>query len=132
MKGILTKKINGSWVVRVESTEQHECSFVVEHGQEFPLHPEDVKICGTYGDYSLDWEDKEVEFCIVHKVGKTKEEITTYAMIVKPDDKKINIEKMPQSEWDEARNTAYKHFDIDDLPTTTSDLIDRCNAFKKK
>ena len=27
---------------------------------------------------------------------------------------KINLEEMPQEEWNEARNTAYKHFDIDD------------------
>jgi len=27
--------------------------------------------------------------------------------------KKINLEEMPKEEWDESRNPAYKHFDID-------------------
>jgi hypothetical protein len=28
--------------------------------------------------------------------------------------RKINLEEMPKEEWDEARNLAYKHFNIDD------------------
>ena len=29
------------------------------------LHPDDVKTINQYGDYSVDWEDKEVNFNII-------------------------------------------------------------------
>lgn len=43
MKGKVTKKFDGSWVIRTKSKETHPCPSVVEHGYEFPLHPDDVK-----------------------------------------------------------------------------------------
>lgn len=67
MKGTLTKKINGTWVVRVQSTDQHPSPSVVEHGKEYLLHPDD------HIDYVLDnngyfyfHDGKEVEFEVVN------------------------------------------------------------------
>ena len=41
---------------------------------ELPLHPDNAKICNNYGDYSMDWDCKEVEFdwCVIidHDSGK--------------------------------------------------------------
>ena len=81
MKGILHKKINGTWVVRVKSEELPACSTITEHGKEYPIQPEYVKC------YFLD-EDAdggEVEFEIVKEYdeGGVKG-ITRYAKLIKP------------------------------------------------
>lgn len=44
-----------------------------------PLHPLDVKFCNDYGDYSIDWINKEVEFEIVTELNNNK--IQTYAKL---------------------------------------------------
>ncbi len=110
MKGTLTKKINGTWVVRVQSTDQHPSPSVVEYGVEYPLHPDDVldveqHIEATSISHSLN-ANMEVEFEIAHlsrdPLGR---DVKTYAKLINqvPD-----VRKMVE----------------DDVKTTTSDLID--------
>lgn len=60
MKGTLTK-INDNWVVEYP---KHASNKIYEAAT-LPLHPEDVKTCNDYGDYSVDWIGKEVKFDIV-------------------------------------------------------------------
>ena len=55
MKGILKKTVSG-WFVWQKTA---------SHFKSYALHPDDAKICNQYGDYSMDWIDKEVEFEIV-------------------------------------------------------------------
>ena len=52
MKGTLYKTEEGWFVGNAKHSE-------------LPLHPDNVKICNQYGDYSIDWDSKEVEFEIV-------------------------------------------------------------------
>lgn len=60
MKGTLTK-INDNWVVEYP---KHASNKIYETAT-LPLHPEDVKTCNDYGDYSVDWIGKEVKFDII-------------------------------------------------------------------
>lgn len=105
MKGILTKKINGIWVVRVQSKEQHECSSVLEHGVEYPLHLQDTKnLIDTYEINPS--EGKEVEFEIVTEWenGEVGVNGLTYAKLidvnVKAEQKKLISEIMQEDEKD--------------------------------
>jgi hypothetical protein len=63
MKGTLHKTEQG-WVVEHEVAEKTPIGYKSWWGT-FPLHPNDVKICNQYGDYSVDWHGKEVEFDFV-------------------------------------------------------------------
>jgi len=106
MKGKLEKTIKGQWVVRIISEETPECDTIIEHGKQLPVHPDYIK----YYFLDEDADGSEVEFEIVNKLWGTNDDIISYAKLIKP--KKINLEEMPKEEWEEARNTAYKHFDI--------------------
>lgn len=53
------------------------------------LHPEDVKICRNYGDYSVDWIDKEVHFELINE----KNEDDSYNLYGKT----INDNKLDES-----------------------------------
>ena len=121
MKGTLHKTIKGEWVVRVVSEETPECDTIVEHGNQYPLHPNLEK----YYFLDEDAEGGEVEFEIVryckkHNSDPSKNSVCTIdcgyeevscAKLINP--KKINLEEMPKEEWEEARNPAYKYFNID-------------------
>jgi len=121
MKGKL-KKVENQWYA------VNTCEWGI--GWFYRLHPEDVECVKTYDDNYYDdiqlhpffYEGKEIDFEIEDFWETGMEEVVKVAKLT--DSKKINLEEMPKEEWEEARNTAYKHFDIDDLPTTTSDLID--------
>jgi len=67
MKGILHKTEQG-WVVRWTREDPRDPL------SELQLHPEDAIVCNNYGDYSIDWDGKEVEFdwCVIvdHDTGK--------------------------------------------------------------
>jgi len=54
MKGIL-KKTEAGWFI-------WQSDKITSHFKSYVLHPDDAKICNQYGDYSMDWIDKEVEF----------------------------------------------------------------------
>ena len=59
-------------------------------------------------------ETKLVEFEVDLGLGDSCIERGSYYKINTPkEEPKINIEEMSKEEWDEARNSAYKHFDID-------------------
>jgi hypothetical protein len=58
MKGTLTKTEKG-WVVN------YNYSVNKNDWQTLSLHSDDVKILNNYGDYSVDWDGKEVDFEIV-------------------------------------------------------------------
>jgi hypothetical protein len=108
MKGTLHKTIKGEWVVRVVSEETPKCDTIVEHGKQYPLHP--------YDKVDDDDEGGEVEFKIVYfwETGMEMEQAFKVAELFKPvRPKKINLEEMPKEEWEEVRNPAYKHFNID-------------------
>jgi len=62
MKGILYKTDKG-WYVRSDKEFEQYKNIVY---CELPLHPDDTKICNQYGDYSVDWQGRKVEFEIVH------------------------------------------------------------------
>lgn len=69
MKGILTKS-NGEWVVKYP---KYPTSQKIYETSTLPLHPRDVKTCNDYGDYSVDWDGKEVNFEITEdKFAKLK------------------------------------------------------------
>ena len=125
MKGTLHKTEQG-WVVRYLKEGSMTWHKGIPLGLKFekvelPVYPDYVKY------YFLDEEAEggEVEFeivryCKVHKSEPSKNSRCTidcaydevrYAKLIKP--KKINLEEMPKEEWEEARNPAYKHFDID-------------------
>jgi len=59
-------------------------------------------------------EGKKVEFRIEDfwETGGD-ESIKLAKLIIPKEEPKINLEEMSKEEWDEARNPAYKHFDID-------------------
>ncbi len=58
MKGTLVKTEKG-WMVNYNySVNNNDC-------HTFSLHPDDVLTCMQYGDYSIDWDGKEVEFEIL-------------------------------------------------------------------
>jgi hypothetical protein len=86
MNGTLTKKINGTWVVRVQSTDQHPSPSVVEHGVEYPLHPEDANLMVFRGQLLNDqhiMDGKEVEFEIAHlSTDPLGRDVKTYAKLV--------------------------------------------------
>ena len=59
-------------------------------------------------------ETKLVEFEVDLGLGDSCIERGSYYKINTPkEEPKINLEEIPKEEWDEARNPAYKHFDID-------------------
>ena len=59
-------------------------------------------------------ETKLVEFEVDMGLGDSCVERGSYYKINTPkEEPKINLEEMSKEEWDEARNPAYKHFDID-------------------
>lgn len=68
MKGILTKNDNG-WLVKYP---KYPTSNKIFDTVSLPLHPYDVNICNAYGDYSVDWIGKEVEFEIVDEFTHPK------------------------------------------------------------
>ena len=63
MKGII-KRDEKEWVVSYLSEYKQSHSSVNEW-RYIPLHPDDTKTCKQYGDYSIDWQGKKVEFEIV-------------------------------------------------------------------
>lgn len=74
MKGILKKTVAGWFVWQSDK--------ITSHFRSYPLHPNDAKICNQYGDYSMDWIDKEVEFEIVKEyVDKHTNMIQNYAKL---------------------------------------------------
>ena len=78
LKGTLTKKINGTWVVRVQSTDQPPSPSVVEHGVEYPLHPSDHVTNKTQRV-----DGKEVEFEIVKEYIDTHtNQVQAYAKLI--------------------------------------------------
>jgi hypothetical protein len=99
MKGTLTKKINGTWVVRVQSTDQHPSPSVVEHGVEYPLHPEDANLMVFRGQLLNDqhiMDGKEVEFEIVHlSTDPLGRDVKPYAKLINqvPDVRKMVFPK---------------------------------------
>ena len=38
--------------------------YIQTSDKDYKLHPEEEKICNMYGDYSIDWIGKKVEFSI--------------------------------------------------------------------
>ena len=86
MKGKLCKTDNVWYVMGVEEGDWNTY---------YPLHPEDVKICHTYGDYSLDWEDKEVEFEIKYYWDETMEQPIDVAKLIElGEEKKLNLQTL--------------------------------------
>lgn len=63
MKGTLVKTDQG-WVVEHKVAEKTPIGYKSWWGT-FPLHPADVKTCIDYGDYSVDWDGKEINFDMV-------------------------------------------------------------------
>ena len=63
MKGTLIKTPQG-WVVEHKVAEKTPIGYKSWWGT-FPLHPTDVKTCIDYGDYSVDWDGKEINFDMV-------------------------------------------------------------------
>ena len=64
MKGIL-KKTEAGWFV----WHQEKSDEIASHFKSYVLHPDDAKICNQYGDYSMDWINKEVEFETIDESG---------------------------------------------------------------
>ncbi len=100
MKGILAKR-NKEWIVSIE-----------EDGLNmyYPLHPDDVKICKQYGDYSLDWEGKQVEYEVVDEFthphlyeGVGWGDGIVYAKLMEPSSKTPKIYESP-----DGGNTIYE------------------------
>ena len=103
MKGTLHKTEQG-WQV---SHATYDMTINRWTAGKFPVHPDYIK----YYFLDEDADGSEVEFEIINKLWGTNDDIISYAKLIKP--KKINLEEMPKEEWEEARNPAYKHFDID-------------------
>jgi len=103
MKGKLTKLYSG-WVVTY--VEDFDSKILPYSGSvSIPVHP--------YDKVNDDDEGGEVEFKIVYFWETGMEEPFKVAELFKPvKPKKINLEEMPKEEWEESRNPAYKHFDI--------------------
>jgi len=62
MKGILSKT-NRGWVVKILVKENNDSRVRVI--DQYPVSPEDLKTIKQYGDYSVDWDGKEVEYEII-------------------------------------------------------------------
>jgi len=91
MKGKLEKTIKGQWVVRIISEETPECDTIIEHGKQFPVHPEYVK----YYFLDEDADGSEVEFEIVNKLWGTNDDIISYAKLKKPEmGNKVDLQKL--------------------------------------
>ena len=77
MKGTLTKTEKG-WVVN------YNYSVNKNDWQTLSLHSDDVKILNNYGDYSVDWDGKEVEFELVTEweTGEVGVNGLTYAKLI--------------------------------------------------
>jgi hypothetical protein len=81
MKGKLHKKINGDWVVLKVNEEVPPCDTIIEHGIEYPLHPDDVKqinrdaqVFDNIEARIAAYPDVEFDWCvIVQPDGKGKE-----------------------------------------------------------
>ena len=41
-----------------------------EQKNQYPLHPEEERICNMYGDYSIDWIGKVFEYTLTELNGK--------------------------------------------------------------
>jgi hypothetical protein len=82
MKGTLVKTDQG-WVVEHKVAEKTPIGYKSWWGT-FPLHSTDVKICIDYGDYSVDWDGKEVEFELVTEweTGEVGVNGLTYAKLI--------------------------------------------------
>lgn len=79
MKGILHKKINGSWVVIQVSEETPQCDTITEHGLEYPLNP-------TYEKYyflDYDAEGGEVEFELEKYYNSEQDKYLDYARLIR-------------------------------------------------
>ena len=78
---------------------------VKEYNKSIPLHPDDAKTCKQYGDYSVDWQGKKVEFEIVTEWenGEVGVNGLTYAKLINniPDVIEDDFEKLVISEWKE-------------------------------
>ena len=117
MKGTLHKTEQG-WQV---SHATYDMTINRWTAGKFLVHPDYIK----YYFLDEDAEGSEVEFEIINKLWGVNDDIISYAKLIKP--KKINLEEMPKEEWEEARNPAYKHFDIDvDYPELEG-TITLCN-----
>ena len=91
MKGKLEKTIKGQWVVRVISEETPECDTIIEHGKQFPVHPDYVK----YYFLDEDAEGSEVEFEIINKLWGINDDIISYAKLIKPGmGSKVDLQKL--------------------------------------
>jgi hypothetical protein len=78
MKGILHKTEQG-WVVNYNYSVNNNDWYAIL------LHPTDVKICNDYGDYSVDWDGKEVDFDMVTEweTGEVGVNGLTYAKLMR-------------------------------------------------
>lgn len=80
MKGKLNKNERGWFVTYV-----HYDFPPLEYKEKIlslPLHPKDVKTCNDYGDYSIGWEDKEVEFEIIKEyIDSNSNQVQSYAKL---------------------------------------------------
>jgi hypothetical protein len=94
MKGTLTKTEQG-WVVNYNYSVNNNdwCTIL--------LHPTDVKTCNNYGDYSVDWDGKEVDFDMVTEweTGEVGVNGLSYAKLITPN--KLDLNKI-ESKIDEA------------------------------
>lgn len=147
MKGKLHKTIKGQWVVRVVSEDTPECDTIIEQGKQLPVHPDYVK----YYFLDEDADGGEVEFEIVNKLWGINDDIISYAKLIKPGTgSKVDLQKLeakldkilseetPESfhKWLESKRGPIRNYhspkidgmlkeiEEDNLPTTTSDLID--------
>jgi hypothetical protein len=101
MKGKLNKTEEGWVVVYDQRTLQDPAA---EDGV-IKLHPADAKTCDNYGDYSVDWIGKEVEFVIEnYNYGGTYAKITEQMIDKDLVNLKKNLERLDY--WKLGYNTA--------------------------
>jgi hypothetical protein len=80
MKGKLNKNERG-WFVNYIHYDFPPLEYK-EKKLSLPLHPKDVKTCNDYGDYSVDWDGKEVEFEIIKEyIDSHTNQVQTYAKL---------------------------------------------------
>jgi hypothetical protein len=152
MKGKLHKTIKGQWVVRIISEETPECDTIIEHGKQLPVHPDYVKY--YFLDEDADGGEVEFEIVnklwgtnddIISYAKLIKKEIPR---LMYKDGREIRSyhspkidEMLKEIEEEDAKEGSIFDFvcedpncphceedrrqmQDDDLPTTTSDLID--------
>ena len=130
MKGILHKKINGSWVVIQLSKETPQCDTITEYGIEYPLNPTFEK----YYFLDEDAEGEEVEFDMVNEyIDNHTNQVQKYAKLKRPIPElkykdgtsirsyhspkiqelldEINLEEVSKEQLEQERNPTYKYFD---------------------